>query len=978
MRALRSFLTSTAVLGLAALVAQPAFAQETEAEEAPVILVTGTRIASSAAMSSTAPLQILDAQAISDSGVVNVQELLLENPAFGTPQLSRTNSAFLTSGTGVATVDLRELGSDRTLVLVNGRRVVAGLPGSATVDLNVIPTPFLERVDVLTGGSSSLYGSDAVAGVVNFVYRKNFEGLEVNAQAGITERGDDNRYQVNATWGGNFAEDRGNVMVHLGYSNEQGVLSRQRRNTSLDDLDKFFFVTGDPADYGVPVEGALSGFAPQGRFQTANGDFTFDSNNNLIDWTSSAVNGFNRQFFRTIAVPVERYLFAARGHYDVTDSVTFFAEGTYSNTNSSRVIEPQPLSSDDIFAASGGYVPLESLIDGALRVNPFVPQGIVDSAIDQDGDGLRDYSFARRLSDIDTRNGSTNRDLYRFVVGLEGELSDKFQWDVSYNYGRTTEAQTSNGQVNVLNFANALRSIVDVTDFDKDGNTTEVICASADARAQGCVPINLFGFNTITPEAAAYVRAEQTLQTRITQQQVQANLSGELVDLPAGPLGVAIGAEYRRESSDENHDALTNAGLTGGNALPDTSGSFDVKEVYGEVNIPILADTPGFHQLNLRAAGRISDYSTVGTIYTYNVGGDWELVEGLRFRGTYARSVRAPNIGELYTGPSQTFPTGIIDPCLGISAAGGGELGDRCRAVPGVMANINANGKFTLTQSDRQGVSGYDSGNPELNEEKSTSWTVGAVIAPRHLDGALRRLQFSVDYFNIGVKDAIAAADRNYSLQQCYNQGVASFCDLIERRAAATPVNSAGSLEFVNAPQVNGGTLKVEGIDAVLSWSTPVGVFGDDDLGLRIAYTHLLKGYETPVPGADRDPFAGEIGTATNRFSANAVYSAGKVRWSLSGTYIGQSLEDDQIYKSLPKKYPIDTIKIPAQFYLDTQVRVRASDEFEIFFGIDNLLDNDAPNILSGSTFNATGTDTAADVYDVFGRRYYTGVRLTF
>lgn len=929
-------------------------------------------------MSSTAPLQILDAQAISDSGVVNVQELLLENPAFGTPQLSRTNSAFLTSGTGVATVDLRDLGSDRTLVLVNGRRVVAGLPGSATVDLNVIPTPFLERVDVLTGGSSSLYGSDAVAGVVNFVYRKNFEGLEVNAQAGITERGDDNRYQVNATWGGNFAEDRGNVMVHLGYSNEQGVLSRQRRNTSLDDLDKFFFVTGDPADYGVPVEGALSGFAPQGRFQTANGDFTFDSNNNLIDWTSSAVNGFNRQFFRTIAVPVERYLFAARGHYDVTDSVTFFAEGTYSNTNSSRVIEPNPLSSDDIFAASGGYVPLESLIDGALRVNPFVPQGIVDSAIDQDGDGLRDYSFARRLSDIDTRNGSTNRDLYRFVVGLEGELSDKFQWDVSYNYGRTTEAQTSNGQVNVLNFANALRSIVDVTDFDKDGNTTEVICASADARAQGCVPINLFGFNTITPEAAAYVRAEQTLQTRITQQQVQANLSGELVDLPAGPLGVAIGAEYRRESSDENHDALTNAGLTGGNALPDTSGSFDVKEVYGEVNIPILADTPGFHQLNLRAAGRISDYSTVGTIYTYNVGGDWELVEGLRFRGTYARSVRAPNIGELFTGPSQTFPTGIIDPCLGISAAGGGELGDRCRAVPGVMANINANGKFTLTQSDRQGVSGYDSGNPELNEEKSTSWTVGAVIAPRHLDGALRRLQFSVDYFNIGVKDAIAAADRNYSLQQCYNQGVASFCDLIERRAAATPVNSAGSLEFVNAPQVNGGTLKVEGIDAVLSWSTPVGVFGDDDLGLRIAYTHLLKGYETPVPGADRDPFAGEIGTATNRFSANAVYSAGKVRWSLSGTYIGQSLEDDQIYKSLPKKYPIDTIKIPAQFYLDTQVRVRASDEFEIFFGIDNLLDNDAPNILSGSTFNATGTDTAADVYDVFGRRYYTGVRLTF
>ncbi|WP_343518548.1 TonB-dependent receptor [Sphingomonas sp.] len=981
-------LTSTLLLSGAIFVV-PAHAQEAapaeqtaeQTAEQPTdeqtVVVTGSRILSPN-ITSVAPVQSVGVEQIQDSGITNVQELLLENPAFGTPALSRTNSAFLTSGTGVATVDLRNLGSDRTLVLINGRRVVAGVPGTATVDLNVIPTQFIERIDILTGGSSSLYGSDAVAGVVNFIYKDNFQGIEATGQYGITERGDDARYQASLTAGGNFADDRGNVMIHFGYSKEEGVKSSQRRNTYLDDLDTFFFVTGDPKDYGVPFEGALSGFAPQGRFTTENGDFTFDRNNNLTNWTSSAVNGFNRQAFRTIAVPVERYLFAARGRFDVTDSIRLFAEGTYANTRSSREIEPFALASEDISPATGGLIPLETLVNGVLVANPFVPTAVINSATDGDGDGLRDYAFARRLSDIATRNGRTNRDLYRFVVGLEGDLFDnKFRWDVSYNYGRTTESQSSNGQVNVLNFANALRAIPDLNDVDQDGNTSEVICADANARAQGCVPINVFGFNSISPAAAAYVAAEQTFQTEITQQQIQANLSGELFNLPAGPVGIAVGAEYRRETSREDNDALTNAGLNAGNAIPDTSGAFDVKELYGELNIPILADTAFFQSLNLRAAGRISDYSTVGTVYTYNVGGDWEPVKGVRFRGTYARSVRAPNIGELFTGPSQTFPTGIQDPCEGVGATGGGALGDRCRAAPGVSANIAANGgAFTVTQLDAQGVSGFNSGNPDLNEEKSTSWTVGVVVAPRHMGGALGRLQLSVDYFNISIEDAIVAPPRNFILNQCYVEGNDEFCDLVDRRAAATPVNSAGSLEFVDAPLVNGGIFKVRGLDAVLNWSTPVNVFGDAaNLGLRVSYTRLMEGFLTPIPGAPKDPFAGEIGSAKDRFTATAVYSTGDFRWTFTGTYIGQSLEDDQIYS--PGE-ALDTIKIPSEFYLDTQINWSASRNFEFFFGIDNLLDNDAPNILSGSGFNTTGTDTAADVYDVFGRRFFSGVRLRF
>lgn len=967
-----------------ALVSAPAFAQDAdEGAESDLIVVTGSRIAVPG-IDSVSPVQVVDATAIADSGVANIQDLLLENPAFGTPALSRTNSAFLTSGTGVATVDLRDLGSDRTLVLINGRRVVAGVPGTATVDLNVIPTQFIERIDVLTGGASSLYGSDAIAGVVNFVYKDDFQGIEANGQYGITERGDDAQYQINATVGGNFSDDRGNIMVHMGYSKQEGLLSRQRKNTFTDDISEFQF-TGDPADYGVAREPFFSSFPLQGRFLAGGQTFTYGPNDELCNTFSTngagcggVPNGFNRQFFRTIAVPVERYLFAARARYDITDAIRFVAEGTYSNTSSSREIEPFALDSANISPATGGLIPIETLVNGVPILNPFVPAAIAAAAVDGDGDGLRDIGFARRLGEFGSREGSTNRDFFRVMAGFEGGLfEDRFRWDVSYVYGKVSESQRSSGQVNVLNFANALQGIPDVDDLNNNGSTTDVICASANAREQGCVPINVFGAGSISPGAVQYIAAPQSFQTRITQQVVNANLSGSLFDLPAGPVGIAIGGEYRKETSVENNDALTNAGLNAGNAIPDTSGSFDVKEVYGELNIPILADTPFFYELSLRGAGRIADYSTVGTVYSYSGGIEWAPIADVRFRATYARSVRAPNIGELFTGPSQTFPAGLQDPCDGIQATGGGALGDNCRADPGVVANIAANGgTFTINQADLQGISGFNSGNPALGEESSDSYTIGVVINPTSIS-ALRNFALTVDYFNIDVKDAIVAPPRQFILDQCYGQGQQEFCDLIERRQAPTAVNSAGSLEFIDAPLVNGGKLKVEGIDAVLSYRTSLeGLGAPGSLSARIAYTHYFDGFVIPVPGADKDPFVGEIGTAKDRFTANLGWTMDKVKVSFTGTYIGKSYEDDQFLAAFDLD-PKD-ISIPAQFYLDMQTSFDASDNFQVYFGVDNLLDNSAPNILSGSNFNVTGTDTAADVYDVFGRRYYAGVRMRF
>ena len=980
--------------GIAALaISTPAFAQNTDdsvageqaeaAAPSNAIVVTGSRIASPT-VESPAPLQIVDDQVIDDAGVTNIQEVLLENPVFGTPALSRTNSAFLTSGTGVATVDLRDLGSDRTLVLINGRRVVGSLAGSATVDLNVIPTQFIERVDILTGGASSLYGSDAIAGVVNFVYKTDFEGIEANAQYGITEEGDDARYQANLTAGTNLGGGDGNIMVHFGYSKEEGLLSRKRANTRVDDLDSVYF----GGEFGVPTEPYLSSYPPQGRFITSNGTFTYDPAGNLQDCfttngdtctatigSGTGPNGFNRQNYRTLAVPVERYLFAARGNYALTDNIDVFVEGTFNKTTSSRIIEPFPLESggsNGIFPSDGGFN-IENYLPGTSTIvaNPFVPAEILAAATDTNGDGLRDIGFARRLSEFGNRTGSTTRDFYRFVVGLEGKLfDDRFTWDVSYNYGDVSENQVSSGQVNVVNFRDALAVRSEVGDENGNGIAGEAICIDPEARANGCAPANIFGFGSLSQDAVNYIQAQGTYQTGITQQVVQANLAGSLFELPAGPVGIAVGAEYRKESSFSDNDALTNAGLNGGNVLPDTSGSFDVKEAYGEIRVPILADTPFFEILEVGAAARVSDYSTVGTTFSWNVTGTWAPIEDIRFRGTYAKAVRAPNIGELYSGLSQTFPSGLTDPCEGIGATGGGALGDNCRADPGVAANIAANGTFTLNQSDIQGISGFNGGNPDLQEETATSWTAGVIINPRSFD-ALRNLTITADYYNIEVDDVISGFPRQFSLDQCYGQGNDTFCDLITRRPTATAVNSAGSIDLINSLSVNASVLKTSGIDVTASWFTGLGLLDGDRLSFRGAYTHIL-GYDFySLPDGDPDRADGEVGTSKDRFTANLAYGTGDFRMSFTGTFIGSAYIDDQFDGSR-------VYEIPAEFYLDMQTTFFAGDHYEFYLGVDNLLDNDAPNILSGVTGNVTGADTAADVYDVFGRRYYAGVRLNF
>jgi iron complex outermembrane receptor protein len=991
---LRAAVRFALLMGGAAMFAAPAALAQEQAEDDSMqeVVVTGSRIVSTS-LDSPSPVQTITSETIANTGILNVQDVLLKNPTFGTPTLSRTNSNFLTSGAGVATVDLRNLGVERTLTLVDGRRFVSGNPGSAAVDYNTIPTQFIDRIDVLTGGASAVYGSDAVAGVVNIIYKKDFEGIAFDGQYGASAENDNEETQFGITLGTSTEDGRGNIMAHIGYSKQGAVYSRDRERSAIDQVSTGAGITGDPLEMFDITRPFYSGFAPQGRFLTANDDITYDAAGNVIPWDTNGENGaatgFNRSAFRSIAVPVERYLFAGRGSFELADNHSVFFEGTYASSESTSVIEPFALAAEDIYPATGGLVGAEFLVNGVAVRNPIVPDEVYDSAADEDGDGLRDYYFLKRMSDFGNRGSVAKRDTFRVVGGLQGAFaSENWHYEAFYSFGQTKEAQTGNGQVNVLNFANALEAVADVNDEDNDGDVAEAICRNANARLQGCVPVNVFGFNSMSPEAVDYIEAPSSLSTFTRQRLIGVNLSGEVVELPAGPLAIAVGAEYREEYSESEFDALTQAGLNAGNAIPPTQGEFDVKEAYVEASVPLLKDLPAIDQLTLRAAVRASEYSTVGSTLSWNGGFEWSPLPSLRFRVIRALSTRAPNINELYSPPSQTFPTGISDPCLDVTSTSSGAISEACRAAPGVLQNIADNGGvFSQNQADFQGISGFDRGNPDLQEEEGNSWTVGMVFQPEEIP-VLSLFDFTVDYYRVDIDNAITLRDRNFILSQCYGGGDPSLCQFVTRRPNPVGPNNAGSIEFIDADTTNTGGEFAEGIDLTVAFSQPV---GPGRLNANLAYTHLLDHYRIPLTGGAKDLVAGEVGDSEDRAYLTLGYSLARFGGTLQTTYLSAADLDDQFLSAFvtpgtgtdpvtnpPIPLPPGSYGVGSAVYVDLQLTYQPTEAYQVFVGANNLFDEEPPLLISGLPSNVTGTETDAGTYDAIGRRWYAGVRMRF
>lgn len=960
------------------------------------IVVTGSRIRSPT-LTSPSPLQVVTAQDIENKGSIDLQEVLQQNPAVGAPGSSRTTSTFGTSP-GRATVNLRNLGTSRTLVLIDGRRTVAGQPGSSVVDLAMIPAAFVERVDVLTGGASAVYGSDAIAGVVNFIYKKDFDGIRVNTQAGISERGDDEQYAANITIGRNFAGGAGNALFYAGWQREGLVPNTAREWAAFD-----YVSLGTTQRVGSPSNANLtaaqnlfvplyspSSVGPGGVFSIAGQGNRIINPDGTVRAYNAATDGFNRAQYGAIASPVERLTFAARANYDFSDNVNVFVEGTYNKVDTKGYLEASPLRTDGALGAfpapggANGYFNIEHRVfrpDGTSVIlrNPFVSDAVYNMANDRTGDGLRDVSFLIRTTMFEPgiRLVTTQRENFRLAFGTDVDLGGGWNLDAYYSYGFTRADTRMEGLANLYNVANALQVVPDINDVNRNGSTTDPICLDANARAAGCVPFNPFGLNPdgsskITPEAINYVKASYQANALQQMHVAAANISGTLVQLPAGPVQVAAGVEYRYESSRDIFDPLTNQARNGYTQATDTVGSFNVKEAYGEVVVPVLSNTPFFHNLTLRGAARISDYSTVGSFWAYNAGVEWSPVPDIRLRGVYAHAVRAPNIGELFEAP-QAGIISITDPCQGVTLASTGILAENCRADPGVLANIQQNGAFTLTVPDQQGVGSVTAPNPNIQEETATTYTLGVVISPVSID-ALRGLTLTADYFNIELKDAISRISQSTVLNKCYVQGISDFCQFVTRRSTASGAFSAGSVEQVVRALVNSGGSKTEGLDFTLSYQMRA-------LGGRAnfsaSWTHLLANGNTPLAGDPYDNTMGELGTPRDAASAGLSWDNDVWGFTLSAEYIGPQYLDYENFQtryvladgSLPdRKY----FRIDSVIYTDAQVRVKVMDEMQFFIGVKNLFDVDRPPLYSGVAGNINGS------YDPIGRRFYAGARLSF
>jgi outer membrane receptor protein involved in Fe transport len=1009
-RLIRGQLLATTIIAGAAALAQPAMAQDAAAAApgaaAPTIaaapaengardeiVVTGSRIARPE-LQSVSPVAVVNSAQIEAQGITNIQDLVQKLPQAGIPGISRTNSNFATTGNGISTINLRNLGDSRTLVLVNGRRFVPGVAGTSVVDVNNIPADFIERVEVLTGGASAAYGSDAVAGVVNFVLKDHFEGITARAQYGISARGDNRNYEAAITAGQTFgADDRGSIIANFTYNRDYGLLSRDRRLSKQDCL----YTCGPEAYSSFPAQGRFVLQQPGATDDTApvltdaNGNptntFTFDKNNNVVNGFPVGY-GYNRNSVRRIAVPLERFLGAASAKYELTDHVSAFLEGTYAKTKSSSQIEANPL-------GVGAGISAPAFAPGYGIDNPFIPASIAAAIarVNSDGDPTNDVtsiSFARRQNEIYTRSNTNSRDTFRIAGGLKGDISDKWSFDVSAVYGQLKD-HTETQDIDITKYAQALDAV-----RDGSGN---IVCRDPAARAAGCVPIDLFGYNTASKAASAYVQSAQprTDDVKNTEFVATASVTGSLFELPAGDVKVNFGAEYRREKSVDNWDALTNAGLNSGNQTPDTTGKFNVKELFGEIDIPLVKDKPFFNSLSAQGQVRYSDYSTVGSVFSWNAGGEWSPTEGVRFRGNYAVATRAPNISELYTAASETFPQ-TADPCDGLGATGNGSAGNAtvaaaCRAIPGVAAAIAKTGTFKYGQADIQGINGFNSGNPNLKEEKGKTISAGTVLTPRFLPG----LSLTADYFNIKVSNAISIVSRDTSVGQCLATGLSVFCDNVIRDP------KTGFIITVNAPTANISALRTSGLDINLHYSRKLGLMEDDKLDLSVLWTHNLTYKTKDDPSSPTRSGVGNLRYGeVFRDKINAIlnYSFGPFSLNWTATFLSKMVADPNTFDNptvdqdnydgligvgLTPEQAREAVKdnhIKARLYHDIQLRARVgdNDRLELFFGVDNAFDRRPPRLLDGvyPYGNITGTTTAADVYDVYGRRFYAGAQVHF
>lgn len=945
-----------AVLLATSLGSAPTIAAEAAAIEE--VVVTGSRIGRSTA-TTPIPVTTLDSEQISLDGENRVADIINELPSLRTTQ-TPANSNFSEQEAGTNFLDLRGLGIDRTLVLIDGRRQVGGRPGSAALDTNTIPTALVDRIEIITGGASAVYGADAVSGVVNFIMRDDFEGLQFDVQSGIADEGDGETYQASITAGTNFEDGRGNIYFNLTFDDTKDIVGSDRDYAS----QRVRFAT-NPANTGpndgipdnILFEG--TGFIstpPSGRVQFPDGTggatlredlggpFTFDANGNLVPQDLGnlvepflSIGGNDAGDLSEndlLQVPVERTLISTGVTFALHDKVNLFAKGKYAQ---SRAETAQQTS----FSLPG----LEPIF--IQQENPFVPDELEAILLDE---GLDGFFVSRTNRDHGKRRSTSDRDTVQLHVGLEGYFNENVDYTVHYQYGRTDiTTEFINRQV-PSRFQQAL-------DVIEDPETGEPVCRDPSG---GCVPFNVLGPDAATEEARAFALTDFNTTGELEQEVFNATLTGDtrgLFATPGGPIGFAAGFEYREERTETEEGFLRNVGDTFNSPpLDDTKGDFDVWEVFGEVNLPILSGVRFAEALNLDAAVRYGDYSTVGGTTAWKVGADWAPSNDVRFRATVSTAVRAPNIGELFapTGVDNLF---IIDPCDAENLDAG---------APSRAANCAAFGLSPDFQSQSLNRTNtvITGGNEDLEEEEADTITVGIILTPRFLPD----LSLAIDYWDIEIEEAINSFPAQAIVNNCFDAADINnpFCDLVSRQ-------ENGQFDEIQSTLINVAAFEASGVDFDLSYfvnledATGGRVPGTANFNFVATYLDELTFFGEEGGTGDRE--AGELGDPEFSFNLRATYELGSFVFSLEERFQGEQefdlAEPDEVR---------DPNTADAQWYTDIQLRWNFSERASVFLGIDNLFDNAPPTLARIPEIRSFTGDSIS--YDQVGRFFRAGARV--
>lgn len=852
------------------------------------IVVTGTRVVRDGYDAPT-PTTVIGMETLEAKAPTTIVDALATLPAFKNMSTASTAGVGNSGTAGQSFVNLRGIGANRTLVLLDGQRVVPST-SIATVDVGILPTVLLERVDVVTGGASAAWGSDAVSGVVNFVLNSKLEGLKGNIESGITSHGDNATYKGSLAFGTRIGE-----RLHLVVSGEvlksEGVIPNSRDNTrhpvaTLVTNPAWTATNGQtrrlilPYAYftaaawgGVITAGPLRGTEFVGSGQTRPFQYgQYMGTTNQVLSGPADVPWLNELAY--LALPQERAVGYAKLSWDAADGLSLYATGLIAGN------KPGPYFT----------TPQNTAVTGAFtiqRENPYLPNEVRQRMV---GLGLTSFTLGRYSADWGRGEVSRSNETRRAVLGLQGQIADGWKVDAYAQYGWNRNTFIIGNNAITANVRNA----IDVV----QGPSGPICRSTVTAPTNGCQPLNPFGTGQASAAALDYILGESRADLTLRQKVAAASISGEPFSTWAGPVSLAFGAEYRREEAVQTSDPLSQAGVFAIGNPKALKGAFDVKEGFVETVVPLAVDGPdGVHAIDLNGAIRFTNYSTSGDVVTWKVGLNYEPVPGLRFRGTRSRDIRAPNILELYTAPIQQSAS-VIDP----------------------ITNTQP-----LTQT-------FSVGNPNLVPEEADTTAVGVVLQPRFLPG----FQASVDYYKIKIAGAIATLSLQEIVNRCFS-GNAALCALVTRAPGTNAITR------IDNPFLNLQSVTTDGLDIELGYRAPL---AGGNFSIRLLASRLFS--LVTSDGTTAIDRAGDILNGQPKWSGNltASYASGGFRIVADASYLGSGKYDNTFV--LPTD--INDNNVPARALLNLQLAYDLGvkgQRRELFFNVANLFDTTPPPIFT-------------------------------